>query len=150
ARRMISNSFISVARPRVARRVRFSSSSTGTVSGAALRAAKALGPRRLVEHRVHEPIALGGPVTLGELDGLVDHDLRRDVGPITKLRERHEQNRTPDRVELLERARGELRDRAVEICGLADGLVEQIAKIALVDLRELGELRELPLELGEI
>src|SRR5690606_37518545 len=102
---MISNSFISIARRSVAvRRLRFSSSSTGTVSGTALRAAKAFGSRGPVEHCVHEPIAFRGAVTLRELDGLVDHDLGRDVRPIAELGERHQQDRTADRVELLERA----------------------------------------------
>src|SRR5690606_24125976 len=112
--------------------------------------AKPLRLRRLVEHGVDEAEALRGPVALRELDGLVDHDLRRHVRPVPQLRQRDEQNRAADRVELLERAGRKTRDGPIEDRRLVDGESKQDPKVEPIDLRELRRLRELPLELVDV
>src|SRR5690606_17776354 len=110
------------------------------------RAPEILRLRRLVQDRVDEAEALGGAVAFRELDGLVDHDLRRHVAPMLQLGERDEQDRAPDGVELLERARRQARDLTVEVRRLVDRETEQRTEIVPIDLRELRRLRELPLE----
>src|SRR5690606_6261564 len=55
-----------------------------------------------------------------------------------------------DRVELLEGAGSEARDRAVEHRCFVDGQGEQGAKVRFVDLRELRSAGELPLELFDV
>src|SRR5690606_8838520 len=132
---MTSNSFI------------VASSAFGSCSGAS---AKPLRSRRLVEERVDEAEAFGGAVALRELDGLVDHDLRRHVRAMFELRQRDEQDRAADRVKLLERTRREPRDRAVEDRRLLDRESEHRPEVGPVALREFGCLRELPLELDDV
>ena len=105
--------------------------------------------RALVEHCVHELVAVGGAVALRELHGLVDDDLARHVVAEFQLREPQQQDRSADGVELVEAARGMPRDDGVERRRVVDGHRKQLAEEVAVAAREVFVRGELRRDLGD-
>ena len=103
----------------------------------------------LVEHAVHEAVAVGAAVALGELDGLVDDDPVGGVGAVHHLEGAHQQDAALDGRQLVELPVDEGGEAHLQVGGVADGAAQKAQEEIPVTFVEAADLGHLALDGGE-